>query len=97
MASQTGAHSVPGEDRMYSTPSLRNASTMAEPPSNWFFIFGLRERFLSCVLFDASMRKTLVDIYCEQRARAFLATGSATVRLNADRVIRCFPAVTVSG
>ena len=34
MASQTGAHSVPGEDKMYSTPSLWNASTMALPPSN---------------------------------------------------------------
>src|SRR5919109_815749 len=47
MASQTGAHSVPGEDKMYSTPSLRNASTMAVPPSNWFFMVGLLERF-SC-------------------------------------------------
>src|SRR5512145_1152203 len=48
IASQTGAHSVPGEDRMYSTPSLRNASTKALPPSNWFFfMFGLPE-----LLFD---------------------------------------------
>src|SRR5918995_3329157 len=47
IASHTGAHSVPGEDRMYSTPSLRNASTMALPPSNRFFMVGLLERF-SC-------------------------------------------------
>jgi hypothetical protein len=25
---------VPGEDKMYSTPSVRNASTIALPPSN---------------------------------------------------------------
>src|SRR5258706_15694173 len=47
IASQTGAHSVPGEDRMYSTPSWWKASTMALPPSNWFFMIGLLERF-SC-------------------------------------------------
>src|ERR671911_223046 len=50
MASQTGAHSVPGEDRMYSTPSLRNASTMALPPSNRFFMVGLLE-WVSCVVY----------------------------------------------
>ena len=51
MASQTGAHSVPGEDRMYSTPSLRNASTKALPPSNWFFMVGLPEWFfVVCII-----------------------------------------------
>src|SRR3970282_2348247 len=58
MASQTGAHSVPGEDRMYSTPSLRNASTMALPPSNWFFMFGLPERFSCGVYYLTPERKT---------------------------------------
>src|SRR5512145_583188 len=79
MASHTGAHSVPGEDRMYSTPSLRNASTMALPPSNWFFMFALptvfrglyylapeRERPLAWVLIS------ILEQRCQATKESFL-------------------------
>src|SRR6266576_22141 len=65
MASQTGAHSVPGEDKIYSTPSLRNASTMALPPSNRFFMVGLLERFSCAVYYLTPERaRPLADINC---------------------------------
>ena len=70
MASHTGAHSVPGEDRMYSTPSLRNASTIAVPPSNWFFSSWISSKRS----FDG------VYYFTAERARPLRGAGLAAVQ-----------------
>src|SRR5687767_11073156 len=80
IASHTGAHSVPGEDRMYSTPSLRNASTRAEPPSNWFFMVGLLKG-VSCRVYYltaeharplAGRRDQFLEQHCQATKEVFV-------------------------